>query len=918
MFDAVRQALERSAGDNDHGKEQHNAVEVGTTRMTSSRNMFPGAGKRRRRMLAMEEKRRRMNTRDDDLQSENEGKEAWLSSPRQRVLEEDGGSMAALFVNVTDALSLLREMRDMSTGAPSKTIVLLQNVSYQGRSVLGLTLDSSTQVVLRGECGGERCVIDGGSDESRCLYYNGFNASGSLLMADLEFRNLCFEFFQPKVEIHNCVFRDSSGIRMMFHPNLTEDRSTSTKQLAIHECYFTNIQNGLILEELPATACISHSVFASGERNESVLTVRTTAFFQEKNLTVFNCTFRSATWPIGTMGPVRVESAKLTSSQGDSSPTEVPRYSLPADATQLPSYNSTVSFINCTFLKGNSWKEAVSVITNHSEPFYSILPYRNVRLCSVRFDVTDEKSADGADVAERAFDDFKTNIEICPWLGVGAREVIMLESQSTPTTTRPGTAISAMSMDRINGSSTGCKTCARLEMPVCNIVDKPDGGERRPQTQSLSPAPKPPPPQPRGNWVLPLSLTIALAVVIIVVAAGLFLRRRRPPSWIRLGDKCSRGGMESMSEEVLRMRQFTWRELKEATHNFTTVIGKGGSATVFKGTFRGTKEMVAVKSLKQDQWRNEKEFLHEVGILGRISHRNLVRLLGFCNQKGTYFLVFELVPRGTLKDHLYLKQPSLSLSDSEGKGNANDTLAAAERSCLDWPTRMRIAAEVASALEYLHHLLMPPLVHRDIKPENILLLDDFTPKVSDFGLCRKFDRTGESLETVPAGTVGYMAPEIYDGLSVTEKVDVYSYGVLVLEIVTGRRPFGGEGFSLVNWVRDVATDEKAAEAVADPQLQGNFNSTQLYLMTRLARRCVCRSAERRPTMEDVTSAMERIRQLGHQVVDEGVRQLLSALENVERESQGLNMDESDLNIPAGKYTEDTQWMSALYVPMRRG
>ncbi|GLJ20012.1 hypothetical protein SUGI_0362880 [Cryptomeria japonica] len=215
------------------------------------------------------------------------------------------------------------------------------------------------------------------------------------------------------------------------------------------------------------------------------------------------------------------------------------------------------------------------------------------------------------------------------------------------------------------------------------------------------------------------------------------------------------------------LRVFSYKELKIATRNFGSQLGSGGFGSVFKGTLTdGT--LVAVKKLEESR-EDEKQFRAEISSLGNIQHVNLVRLRGFCAEGSQRLLVYDYMPNGSLNSLLFS-------SNNQSKRNV-----------LDWKKRFQIALGTARGLFYLHEECREHIIHNDVKPENILLDTEFSPKLADFGMAKLVGRDFSRVLTTTRGTRGYLAPEWLWGLPITPKVDVYSYGKTLLEIISGRR-----------------------------------------------------------------------------------------------------------------------------------
>ncbi|XP_023642277.1 putative proline-rich receptor-like protein kinase PERK6 [Capsella rubella] len=286
---------------------------------------------------------------------------------------------------------------------------------------------------------------------------------------------------------------------------------------------------------------------------------------------------------------------------------------------------------------------------------------------------------------------------------------------------------------------------------------------------------------------------------------------------------------------------FTYDELAAATQGFSQarLLGQGGFGYVHKGILPNGKE-IAVKSLKAGSGQGEREFQAEVDIISRVHHRFLVSLVGYCIAGGQRMLVYEFLPNDTLEFHLYGKS-----------GNV-----------LDWPTRLRIALGSAKGLAYLHEDCHPKIIHRDIKASNILLDESFEAKVADFGLAKLSQDNVTHVSTRIMGTFGYLAPEYASSGKLTDRSDVFSFGVMLLELVTGRRPVDLTGEmedSLVDWARplclNAAQDGDYSELV-DPRLENQYEPHEMARMVACAAAAVRHSARRRPKMSQIVRTLE--------------------------------------------------------------
>ncbi|XP_024966408.1 proline-rich receptor-like protein kinase PERK1 [Cynara cardunculus var. scolymus] len=300
---------------------------------------------------------------------------------------------------------------------------------------------------------------------------------------------------------------------------------------------------------------------------------------------------------------------------------------------------------------------------------------------------------------------------------------------------------------------------------------------------------------------------------------------------------------------------FTYEELAMATDGFSdaNLLGQGGFGYVHKGVLPNGKE-VAVKSLKAGSGQGEREFQAEVEIISRVHHKHLVSLVGYCISGAQRMLVYEFVPNNTMEFHLHGKN----------------------RPVMEFSTRLRIALGSAKGLAYLHEDCHPKIIHRDIKAANILLEFNFEAKVADFGLAKITSDVATHVSTRVMGTFGYLAPEYAASGKLSEKSDVFSYGVMLLELITGRRPVDSANTfmddSLVDWARPLLTralEDGNFDAIVDSRLQKDYNPSEMARMVSCAAVCVRHSARRRPKMSQVVRALEGDVSLSD--LDEGIR-----------------------------------------------
>ncbi|KAL0702025.1 hypothetical protein Bca4012_058147 [Brassica carinata] len=285
---------------------------------------------------------------------------------------------------------------------------------------------------------------------------------------------------------------------------------------------------------------------------------------------------------------------------------------------------------------------------------------------------------------------------------------------------------------------------------------------------------------------------------------------------------------------------FKYKELVSATSDFSpdNFIGMGGSSRVFRGRLSNGRE-VAVKILKQTE-DVLNDFVAEIKVIATLNHKNVVSLLGFCVEDNNLLLVYNYLSRGSLEENIH--------------GDKKDPLA------FCWSERYKVAVGVAEALDYLHNSASQPVIHRDVKSSNILLSDDFEPQLSDFGLARWASiSTTHIVCSDVAGTFGYLAPEYFMYGKVNDKIDVYAFGVVLLELLSGRKPIssgcpkGQE--SLVMWAKPILDDGKYSQLL-DPSLKDNNDGDQMQRMALAATLCIRRSPQARPKMSIVLKLLK--------------------------------------------------------------
>ncbi|XP_030534643.2 L-type lectin-domain containing receptor kinase IX.1-like [Rhodamnia argentea] len=316
-------------------------------------------------------------------------------------------------------------------------------------------------------------------------------------------------------------------------------------------------------------------------------------------------------------------------------------------------------------------------------------------------------------------------------------------------------------------------------------------------------------------------ITVPIACLLLVISAGscLFVIKKRKKYEFR--------PLTGMDKEIVPLPvKFSYQELLVATNGFASDrrLGQGGSSQVYKGFLNRLDRLVAVKRIFAKSKHSEEVFTNEVKILSRMIHRNLVQFIGWCREEGEFLLVYEYMPNGSLDNHLF-----------------------GTRKSLPWDVRYKIASGLALALNYLHEDLEQCVLHRDIKAANILLDTNFNTKLGDFGVAKLVDPRFRTQTTDVVGTYGYLAPEYLSDGKVTKESDMFSFGVVALEIACGRRTFReGEFYvSLRKWVWQLYLAGNMLEA-ADETLGSSFDRKEMECLMMLGLWCVHPDPKRRP------------------------------------------------------------------------
>ncbi|XP_064981164.1 L-type lectin-domain containing receptor kinase SIT2-like isoform X1 [Musa acuminata AAA Group] len=286
-------------------------------------------------------------------------------------------------------------------------------------------------------------------------------------------------------------------------------------------------------------------------------------------------------------------------------------------------------------------------------------------------------------------------------------------------------------------------------------------------------------------------------------------------------------------------RRFSYRDLFIATKGFKDkeLLGIGGFGKVYKGVLKTSKSEIAVKRVSHESRQGMREFIAEIVSIGRLRHRNLVQLLGYCRRKGELLLVYDYMPNGSLDKFLYGQ----------------------DKPTLDWATRFRIVKDVASGLLYLHEGWEQVVIHRDIKASNVLLDNELNGRLGDFGLARLYDHGTDPHTTHIVGTMGYLAPELVRTGKATTVTDVFAFGVFLLEVACGRRPVDsvayGEELILLDWV--VENWRKGSIlATIDPRLGNEYVMEAVELVLKLGLLCSHPLPTGRPSMRQVVEYLE--------------------------------------------------------------
>ncbi|XP_051203685.1 leucine-rich repeat receptor-like serine/threonine/tyrosine-protein kinase SOBIR1 [Lolium perenne] len=410
-----------------------------------------------------------------------------------------------------------------------------------------------------------------------------------------------------------------------------------------------------------------------------------------------------------------------------------------------------------------------------------------------------------------------------------------------------------------------------------------------PASNATAPSTAPPPQQQGGrrhrshkhrvrNWIIGF---VVGSLAGVISGLGLSVLFRLALNCIRGRHRRSKSGTVIYTPKLIkRADQLAFLE-KEDSLSSLEVIGSGGCGEVFKAQLPVAREgeeprFIAIKKIKKqvgygpgkpnqnlsdeesrqlDRW--SRQIQSEIRTVGHIRHRNLLPLAAHVPRPDCHYLVYEYMKNGSLYNAIK-KQEEVAAVDGGGSNEENKVT-------LSWPERLRVAVGIASGLEYLHESHHPQIIHRDLKPANILLDDDLEARIADFGLAKAMpDAQTHASTSHLAGTWGYIAPEYHQTLKFTAKCDVYSFGVILAVLATGKDPSDQffvtevEEIGLVKWLRRVVQCGDYAEAI-DPALAGAGHDEQILLVLRIAVFCTADEAKERPAAKDVRCMLAQIR-----------------------------------------------------------
>ncbi|XP_076890962.1 wall-associated receptor kinase 2-like [Bidens hawaiensis] len=338
-------------------------------------------------------------------------------------------------------------------------------------------------------------------------------------------------------------------------------------------------------------------------------------------------------------------------------------------------------------------------------------------------------------------------------------------------------------------------------------------------------------------------------LVILSVIVGIFFGIRRKKLMILREKFFEQNGGVLLRQKINSqgsheaMALFSTAQLRKATNNYSqqNIVGRGGYGVVYKGVL-SDRRVVAIKKSKIMDGSQTEQFINEVLILTQVIHRNVVKLLGCCLEEEVPILVYEFISNNTLFHHIHSKFGGMSW--------------------FTWDNRLRVAIEAAGAFAYLHSETIMPIIHRDVKSTNILLDENYTAKISDFGLSKLVPLDHGQVTTLIQGTLGYLDPEYFNTSQLTEKSDVYSFGVVLTELITGKKPIGVDR---ANVEKNLATyfvnaiNENRLYEIVEPRILREGTFEQIQAVGDLVKRCLSLQGHDRPTMKMVAMELDNLR-----------------------------------------------------------
>lgn len=350
------------------------------------------------------------------------------------------------------------------------------------------------------------------------------------------------------------------------------------------------------------------------------------------------------------------------------------------------------------------------------------------------------------------------------------------------------------------------------------------------QSLDLSSLPHLPGPKEKPTKLI-IGVTVPVVVITLAaIAFGVYLFRK-----IKYADIIEAWELE------IGPHRYSYEELKKATRGFRDkeLLGQGGFGRVYKGTLTSSKIEVAVKRISHESKQGLREFVSEIASIGRLRHRNLVQLLGWCRRRGDLLLVYDYMANGSLDKYLFDQPEGVHV--------------------LQWDQRIKIVKGVASGLLYLHEGYEQVVIHRDVKASNVLLDNEMNGRLGDFGLARLYEHGANPSTTRVVGTLGYLAPELPRTGKATASSDVYAFGALMLEVVCGRRPIEPkalpEELVLVDWVWEKYREGRLLEVV-DPKLNGDYDVEEAVMLLKLGLICSNDVPHNRPSMKQLVMFLE--------------------------------------------------------------